>query len=134
MTRKESPYVWSTGRRKSAVARVRLLPGGSGRFFVNKREFKAYFTTLHEQRRVLAPLKAVGQEAAFDVFASTAGGGYASQSGAISMGLARALLKHNPEFESTLRDGKYLTRDAREKERKKYGRRGARRGFQFSKR
>jgi small subunit ribosomal protein S9 len=130
---KEDPYVWATGRRKTAVARVRLK-GGSGKIVVNERGFEEYFTTLSERRRVLAPLALVNAEKSFDVFINTHGGGPDGQSGAISMGLARALVKSNPDHERPLRDAKFLTRDSREKERKKYGRRGARRSFQFSKR
>ena len=131
---KNDPYVWGTGRRKTAIARVRLKAGGSGRIVVNSKDLKTYFTTAQECNRVLAPLEAVGQTSSFDVFVAAAGGGYAAQSGAISLGIARALIKTDPELESALREGRYLTRDARQKERKKYGRRGARRGFQFSKR
>ena len=131
---KQDPYIWGTGRRKSAVARVRLKPEGTGKFQVNKREFTTYFKTIEEQRRVLAPLQAANQERTFDIAATAAGGGNAAQSGAISLGLARALVKFNPDLETVLRDARYLTRDSRRKERKKYGRRGARRGFQFSKR
>ena len=134
MATKNDPYVWGTGRRKTAIARVRLKTGGSGRIVVNSKELESYFTTAQERNRVVAPLEAVGQTNAVDVFVATAGGGYAAQSGAISLGIARALMKSDPELETTLREGRYLTRDARQKERKKYGRRGARRGFQFSKR
>ncbi len=131
---KEDPYIWATGRRKTAVARVRLRAGGTGKIMVNKRELGEYFTTRREGDRVIAPLRSVGAEKTFDVFVNAHGGGLASQSGAILMGIARALLKANPEHEKVLRDGRFLTRDARQKERKKYGQRGARRGFQFSKR
>jgi len=131
---KEDPFIWSTGRRKSAVARVRLKTGGTGKIVINQRELMEYFPTLREGERVLAPLRAVSSETSFDVIVKTHGGGLTGQSGAISMGIARALVKANPEHEKPMRDGKFLTRDARQKERKKYGRRGARRGFQFSKR
>lgn len=130
---KEDPYIWATGRRKTAVARVRLK-GGSGKIVVNDRSFEEYFTTVSEKRRVLAPLALVNAEKSFDVFINTHGGGPDGQSGAILMGLARALVKSNPDHERPLREAKFLTRDSREKERKKYGRRGARRSFQFSKR
>ena len=131
---KEDPYIWGTGRRKTSIARVRLKSGGTGKIMVNKREMGDYFTTVREGDRVMAPLRTVGAEKTFDIFVNAHGGGLASQSGAISMGIARALLKANPEHEKSLRDGRFLTRDSRQKERKKYGRRGARRGFQFSKR
>jgi small subunit ribosomal protein S9 len=130
---KEDPYIWATGRRKTAVARVRLK-GGNGKIVVNERGFEEYFPTVSERRRVLAPLTLVNAEKSFDVFINTHGGGPDGQSGAISMGLARALVKSNPDHERPLREAKFLTRDSREKERKKYGRRGARRSFQFSKR
>jgi small subunit ribosomal protein S9 len=130
---KEDPYIWGTGRRKSSVARVRFK-AGTGRIIVNKRELEEYFPTMTAKARVVAPLVAVGADKTIDVFVRIHGGGLTGQSGAISMGIARALLKSNPEHERVLRDGKFLTRDSRQKERKKYGRRGARRGFQFSKR
>jgi small subunit ribosomal protein S9 len=130
---KEDPYIWATGRRKTAIARVRLKQG-NGKIVVNQRSFEEYFTTTNERRRVLAPLATVNAEKSFDVFITAHGGGYDGQSGAISMGIARALVKSNPDHERPLRDAKFLTRDSREKERKKYGRRGARRSFQFSKR
>jgi len=126
-------YTFGTGRRKTAVARVRVRDG-SGRILVNGREMQDYFPLLQEQERILAPLRSVDAEKKYDIFVSTEGGGITSQSGAITLGIARALLKVNPEFEAVLRGNKFLTRDARQKERKKYGRRGARRGFQFSKR
>jgi len=131
---KEDPYIWGTGRRKTSVARVRLKSGGTGKIVVNRREMGKYFTTFREEERVLAPLRAVGVDKTYDLFVNTHGGGLAGQSGAIALGIARALVKANPEHERLLRDARFLTRDARQKERKKYGRRGARRGFQFSKR
>ena len=129
-----NPYIWGTGRRKTSVARVRLLPGGTGKVTVNKKPLAQYFGTERERRMVLAPLETVGETKNYDVFVNTHGGGFSGQAGAIAMGLARALLTAKSEHEEVLREGKFLTRDAREKERKKYGRRGARRGFQFSKR
>ena len=130
---KEDPYIRATGRRKTSVARVRIKTG-SGKILVNKRDLEAYFPTVREQKRVLAPLVAVSAEKSFDISVTIQGGGLTGQSGAISMGIARALAKTSPDHEKVFRDGKFLTRDARQKERKKYGRRGARRGFQFSKR
>jgi small subunit ribosomal protein S9 len=130
---KEGPWTWGTGRRKSSSARVRIKSGG-GAISVNKREFKEYFPTLREQQRVLAPLVAVGVDKSLDLSATVIGGGLMGQSAAISMGIARALLKYKPDCEPVLREGRFLTRDARQKERKKYGQRGARRSFQFSKR
>ena len=130
---KEDPWIWATGRRKTSVARIRMKHG-TGKIVVNRRDMQAYFTKIMEQQRVLAPLSAVGSEKSFDIFVNVQGGGFSGQSGAVSLGIARALLKTNPDHEPVLRDGKFLTRDSRRKERKKYGRRGARRSFQFSKR
>ena len=130
---KENPWIVATGRRKTSVARVRIKPGTGG-FVVNKRSWEDYFPILEDRLRLWAPLKAVNSEKSFDVSVTVHGGGLTGQSGAISMGVARALLKANPENDRPLRDGKFLTRDARQKERKKYGQRGARRSFQFSKR
>lgn len=129
----EQTYYWGTGRRKTAVARVRLKQG-TGRVVVNRREFGDYFRTKKEADRVMAPLLATQTERSYDILATVVGGGFAGQSGAISLGVARALVKANPDCEAALRAGKFLTRDSRVKERKKYGRRGARRSFQFSKR
>ena len=130
---KESPWIWATGRRKTSVCRIRMKPG-TGKFIINKRELETYFPKALEQQRVLAPLRAVDSTKGVDIFANVRGGGLTGQSGAVALGIARALLKSDPETESVLRDGKFLTRDSRQKERKKYGQRGARRGFQFSKR
>jgi small subunit ribosomal protein S9 len=126
-------YVWGTGRRKTAVARVRVKAGG-GEFKVNGKTFDEFFPT--DAMRVLAkgPLKATGAAERFDVFANVTGGGPVGQAGAVRLGVARALLKADSTLEPALRDGGFLTRDARMKERKKYGQRGARRRFQFSKR
>lgn len=126
-------YTWGTGRRKTAVARVRIKPG-NGQFTVNKRELKNYFPI--EGLRVVcqAPLKATENVGKFDVFVNVGGGGPSGQAGAVSLGLARALLRYDTTFEPPLRDGKYLTRDSREVERKKYGKAGARRSFQWTKR
>ncbi|MGH7751925.1 MAG: 30S ribosomal protein S9 [Gemmatimonadales bacterium] len=126
-------YTFGTGRRKTAVARVRLKEG-TGRILVNRRELADYFRLAQEQERVLSPLRAVNAEKAYDIHVNAEGGGISSQSGAITLGISRALRKVNPDYEPILREKKFLTRDSRQKERKKYGRRGARRGFQFSKR
>jgi small subunit ribosomal protein S9 len=126
-------YIWGTGRRKTSVARVRVKAGG-GEFKVNGRAFDEFFQT--DAVRVVAkgPLKATGTAERFDVFANVSGGGPVGQAGAVRLGVARALLKADPTLEPALREGNFLTRDARMKERKKYGQRGARRRFQFSKR
>ena len=124
---------YGTGRRKSAVARVFLRPG-SGEFKVNGKPFEVYFVTEQQRasaKRTLATAN-VGNE--FDVVTTVAGGGVAAQADAVKMGIARALLEFNPELRKTLKADGLLTRDARIKERKKYGQKGARKRFQFSKR
>ena len=124
---------WGTGRRKSSVARVRVK-AGTGRILVNGREYKEFFPSLQYQVMVEAPLKATGTDSRVDVMANLSGGGLTGQAGALSLGIARALKKMDPSTEEMLRDKHLLTRDARMKERKKYGLHGARRGVQFSKR
>lgn len=122
-----------TGRRKSSVARVRVR-AGSGKITVNGRAFEEYFTEDQDRQWILDVLNACGQREGVDVLVRIAGGGSTGQSGAIRMGLARAMMSFNEEHFSALRDGGFLTRDARMKERKKCGLHGARRGVQFSKR
>ena len=129
----ETTFLWGLGRRKSAVARVRIKPGAGG-FVVNGHPMTDYFRTLQSQRVARSPLEATEQQEAFDVFCNVSGGGPTGQADAVRLGLARALKRQNPEHDGVLREGGLLTRDPRMKERKKYGRRGARRGFQFSKR
>lgn len=126
-------YWWGTGRRKTSIARVRARPG-SGKMLINGRETDKYFTEDRDRQAIRAPLSAAQYEGRLDVFVQVSGGGLAGQTGAVVLGLARALKAMDPGLESALRDGGYLTRDARMTERKKYGRRGARRSFQFSKR
>lgn len=126
-------YFWGTGRRKRAVARVRLR-AGSGKFEVNSKPLERYFTEEKDRLDAVAPLKATETFGKVDVFVNIRGGGITGQAGAIVLGVARALKTANREFDGVLRTGGYLTRDSRMKERKKYGRRGARRSFQFSKR
>lgn len=126
-------YTWGTGRRKTAVARVRICEG-SGNIVVNNRKFDEYFPVLNDQLNVLSPLKATETIEKYDVYVNVRGGGGTGQSGAVLLGISRALMKDDETLESILRDGGYLTRDSRIKERKKYGQRGARRSFQFSKR
>jgi small subunit ribosomal protein S9 len=128
-----NPYTWGLGRRKSSVARVRIKPG-AGAFIVNGKPLEEFFPTVQGQMRAKAPLLATETEGTFDIFCNVNGGGITGQSDAVRMGLARALNTVNGAFDETLRDQGLLTRDSRMKERKKYGRRGARRGFQFSKR
>jgi small subunit ribosomal protein S9 len=124
---------WGLGRRKSAVARVRIKPGAGG-FVVNGKPINEYFTIIDHQRKAMGPLKIAAAESNLDVFCSVYGGGPCGQAGAVMLGLARALKRSNPVLDVALRAEGMLTRDSRMKERKKYGRRGARRGFQFSKR
>jgi small subunit ribosomal protein S9 len=126
-------YFWGTGRRKTSVARVRVRPG-TGKFEVNKRPMEEYFKEERDRQDCTAPLRAANVVGKVDVFVNTSGGGPTGQAGAVLLGVARALKLANTEFEGALRDGGYLTRDSRMKERKKYGQRGARRRFQFSKR
>ena len=126
-------YIWGTGRRKRAVARVRIRPG-SGKILINKREPNAYFPALRDQNTIVAPLQTAEMLAAWDVWVNGTGGGTTGQADAVSLGLARALSKAMPDLESAFRERGLLTRDARQVERKKYGQPGARRRFQFSKR
>jgi len=126
-------YVWGTGRRKTAVARVRVKPG-SGKFLIKGKEVNVFFSEPQHQAQCMAPLKATGMTGKLDILVSTAGGGITGQAGAVMLGLARALKGYDPNLEQALRDEGYLTRDARKVERKKYGQAGARRRFQFSKR
>lgn len=128
-----SGYFWGTGRRKTAVARVRIKPG-SGKFIVDKRDVEAYFFQVRDRTDAVAPLKATNTLGKWDIAATVFGGGQTGQAQAIMLGVARALMKADPSLEASLRDGKFLTRDSREVERKKYGRPGARKRFQFSKR
>ncbi len=124
---------YGTGRRKSATARVFLRPG-SGRFFVNKRDIEQYFPRGTLKMDLRQPLDLTGTIEDFDAVISVSGGGESGQAGAIRLGIARALLQFNPEYRPVLKAAGMLTRDARKVERKKYGQRGARRRFQFSKR
>ena len=145
----KTKYYWGTGRRKTAVARVRISDG-SGQITINGRSLEAYFTEAKDRRAVMAPLETVELVGKLDVFVNVHGGGFTGQAGAIKQGLARALKEMFtpsepapaadgetpaiPPMVKKLRDSGLLTRDSRMKERKKYGRRGARRSFQFSKR
>ena len=126
-------YIWGTGRRKTSTARVRIRPG-NGKFLVNGRPFEENFVREQERVEALRPLVVTERLGKYDVFARCNGGGIHGQAGAVSLGLARALAKAERGLETKLRDAGLLTRDPREKERKKYGRRKARASFQFSKR
>jgi small subunit ribosomal protein S9 len=122
-----------TGRRKTAVARVRISDG-QGTFTVNGRELAAYFPLERDQQMIFAPLKATDAAGKVDVWVRVNGGGSTGQTGAVVLGIARALQAKYPGLHQKLSEGGYLTRDGRMVERKKYGRRKARRSFQFSKR
>ena len=122
-----------TGRRKTAVARVRVRPG-QGRISVNNREFEEFFRSVQQRNSFLAPLLATEKRETVDVVITVYGGGVTGQADACKMGIARALKEFDPECESVLREKSLLTRDSRKVERKKYGRRKARRSTQFSNR
>ena len=130
---KAGGYHWGTGRRKSAIARVRIK-SGTGKFTVNGKELKEYFRLDRDRNACVAPLNATDTLKRVDVFVNAKGGGTTGQADAIVLGVARALLSASKEYQPLLREGQYLSRDARKVERKTYGQRGARRSFQFSKR
>ena len=123
----------STGRRKESVARVRLTPG-NGAITINGRTIDEYFGRETSKMILVEPLKLVDQMGKVDVFVNATGGGLSGQAGAIRHGITRALIEMNPDFRSILKKAGFVTRDARAVERKKYGRPGARKRFQFSKR
>lgn len=129
----KNPYYWGTGRRKTAIARVRIKPG-DGKFVVNKREVDVFFCTDKDRQAVRTPLKVTESVSSFDIFVNVKGGGISGQAGAVVLGLARALVAADASYESKLKAQDLLTRDSRKVERKKYGRSGARKRFQFSKR
>ena len=122
-----------TGRRKSSVARVRLVPG-EGRIVINGRDINEYIPFAALRLVVNQPLVATETTGSYDVLVNVSGGGYTGQAGAIRHGIARALLQVDPEYRPALKSAGLLTRDPRMKERKKYGLKGARRAPQFSKR
>jgi small subunit ribosomal protein S9 len=124
---------YGTGRRKSSVARVRLVPG-DGRIVINDRDIEEYIPFAALREVVKQPLVATETVGRYDVLVNVKGGGYTGQAGAIRHGIARALLQADPENRAVLKRAGFLTRDARMKERKKYGLKGARRAPQFSKR
>jgi len=126
-------YFWGTGRRKSAVARVRIRPG-TGAMQINQRDMEDYFTREDHQARVREPLRVTHNQGRYDVFVNVKGGGITGQSDAVRLGLSRALLKVDSSLRAVLKEQGMLTRDARRVERKKPGLRGARRAPQFSKR
>jgi small subunit ribosomal protein S9 len=126
-------WFWGTGRRKTAIARVRVKPG-NGEFMVKKKKMADFFAEERDRNSIMAVLEKTGTAGKVDVRASVIGGGFTGQTGAIVLGLGRALLDYDSSLEPILRENGFLTRDAREVERKKYGQAGARRRFQFSKR
>lgn len=127
------PLIQKTGRRKQAVARVRLRPG-TGKVTVNRREFANYFPTETHRMVVLEPLRLTNTDDVYDVDATLDGGGVSGQAGALRMGVARALAELDPEMRPPLKKAGLLTRDPREKESKKYGLKKARKAPQYSKR
>ena len=124
---------YATGRRKSAIARVWITHGQKG-FTINGHESRSYLNRDNLKMLVDQPLKVANLSDQFRIKARVAGGGIAGQAGAVSLGIARALLHYDENLKSSLRKGGFLTRDPREKERKKFGRKGARKSFQFTKR
>jgi len=124
---------YGTGRRKSSVARVYLRPG-TGEFKVNDRGFDQYFVTEAQRVEARQPLVTTETAGTFNVVVRVSGGGVNGQAGAVKLGVARALIRFNPEFRKKLKVEGFLSRDSRVKERKKYGQKGARKRFQFSKR
>lgn len=125
--------IYATGKRKTSISRVYVKPG-TGRILVNGREFEEYFPVLALRAAAVQPLVLTGKRQSVDVEVNVTGGGPASQADSLKYGIAKALQIENPELRSMLKRAGFLTRDARVKERKKYGRPGARKRFQFSKR
>ena len=124
---------YGTGRRKTSTARVFLRPG-TGAISINRRTFEAFFPTEALRTQIRTPLVLTETAEKFDILATVAGGGVSGQAGAVRLGISRALVEYNAELRKRLKKGGLLTRDARAKERKKYGMAGARKRFQFSKR
>ena len=134
MADKQKNFFLATGRRKEAIARVKFIPKGKGRILINGKDFTSYFVTVDHQMQVKKPLLLTDVIDSVDIKARVSGGGPSGQAGAVSLGISRALLEFNPELRAVLRKEDLLTRDPRAKERKKYGRKGARRRFQWTKR
>ncbi|MBN2120427.1 MAG: 30S ribosomal protein S9 [Candidatus Omnitrophica bacterium] len=124
----------STGRRKKAIARVQLIVDGKGRFYINGKKWDQYFTTHLHRLLISEPLERAKLSDKVDVKAKVQGGGITGQAGAIRLGLARSIVEYNYSLRSPFKKAKLLTRDPRAKERKKYGQKGARRRFQWTKR
>ncbi len=133
-TAKKKIQYWGTGRRKKAIARVRLIPAGDGQITINNKTLDQYFGLDTLKYIVKQPLELVEATAKYDVIVNVVGGGFTGQAGAIRHGISRALLVAEPETRAALKKAGFLTRDSRMKERKKYGLKKARRAPQFSKR
>ena len=134
MYKSKKPYHYGTGRRKSSVARVHLIPNGTGVITINGRDIEEYFGLETLKMVVRQPLNTTGTIGKVDIVATVAGGGVSGQAGALRHGVARALLEMDAEYRPALKTAGFLTRDPRMKERKKYGLKAARRAPQFSKR
>jgi small subunit ribosomal protein S9 len=130
----ETSYYYGTGRRKTATARVRLIPEGSGVAIVNRLPMDEYFDREAVKMIIMQPFEVTETVGNFDLYVNVRGGGKSGQAGAIRHGIARALLQSDPELKQILKKSGFLTRDARMRERKKYGQKGARARYQFSKR
>lgn len=131
---REKEMFMATGRRKEAAARVRFFPKGEGKILVNGRKIENYFSTIDNIIQIKKPLIVTELQGKADVLAKVSGGGVSGQAGAVSLGISRCLVEWNPQLRTLLRREELLTRDPRAKERKKYGRKGARRRFQWTKR
>ncbi len=134
MTEQTTKYICAVGRRKCAIAQVRLHHGGKGTIEINKRGFENYLPLETLRQTVEAPLKLTGTQNMFDIVILVKGGGPSGQANSIRLGIARALVDFNPEYRSVLKKEGFLTRDARIRERKKFGKKSARRSPQWSKR
>ena len=132
MTQTEQRY-YATGKRKSAIARV-YMKSGNGNIVVNKRNYEEYFTRPSLKMIIKQPFEITGKNGQFDLYVNVQGGGNAGQAGAVKHGISKALLEYDVQLRPILKKAGFLTRDAREVERKKYGQPGARKRFQFSKR
>jgi small subunit ribosomal protein S9 len=132
MTQTQQRY-YATGKRKNAIARV-YMKAGSGNIVINKRNYEEYFTRPSLKMIIRQPFEITGKNGQFDLFVNVSGGGVAGQAGAVKHGISKALLEYDVQLRPILKKAGFLTRDARVKERKKYGQPGARKRFQFSKR
>jgi len=130
----DTKYYQTIGRRKTAIAQVRLFPGGTGKITVNGNEFEKHFSTGTARAKILIPLIQVGKNDSVDITIRVVGGGLTGQADAVTLGIARALVKLDESMKTVVKANGFLTRDARKKERKKFGLRGARRAKQWRKR